>query len=322
MNTSSSTDDIAYQIRSIFVPILLTFGIPGNTLCIIILYRLRKTQHSTYLVCLATADLILLSIWKLFDWIASLIGLNFTDILCRIQIYGYISCLQIASWMQVLVTVERAISVAFPHKVRTLFSPVRSVVSVGLISTAFLGLNSSFFTAPEADVSFNSDKYCFDNHNFTYEPTNIWPWIYLFLGYFTPWLLLFIGNIVIVTILRRKLNGSNSISLSHDVVSGRRQYKVSIVTKRVVALNLVYNICVSPLSILTLLTLFGVTASKIVNTILTMFMLLNNSSSFFLYILIGSRFRQELVKMMSICKCPPFVSENRNQQTGVCNTRF
>ena len=245
------------------MPVLLAIGIPGNTLCIVILYRLRKTQRSAFLVCLAVTDLILLSIWKLFDWIASLIGLNFTDMLCRIQIYGYISCLQIGSWMQVLVTIERAISVVSPHKVRTLFSPIRSMVSVVLIGATFLALNCSFFTAPESDVSFESERYCFDNHNFTYEPTNIWPWIYLCLGYFTPWLLLFIGNIVIVIILRRKLNDSDSITLSQGVVSGMRHYKVSIVTKRVVALNLAYTVCVSPLCILTLLSLFGITASDV-----------------------------------------------------------
>ena len=323
MNITCSTDEVAYHVRIIFAPILLTFGIPGNTLCIIILYRLRKTQHSTYLVCLAVADLILLSVWKLFDWIASVIGLNFTDILCRIQIYGYISCLQIASWMQILVTAERAISVVSPHKVRTLLSPTRSVLSVILISAVFLAFNISFFTAPESDVSLGSERYCFDNHNFRYEPINIWPWIYLCIGYFIPWIHLLIGNIVIVTIIQRTICGSNSVSLSEGVVTGIRKYKVSIVTKRVIALNFVYNICVSPLSILTLLTLFGVTASKLVNTILTMFMFVNNSARFFLYILIGSKFRQELAKMMPIFKCSTFASAQRKPSArSDGNTRF
>ena len=190
---------------------------------------------------------------------------------------------------QALVTVERVISVVSPHKVRTLFSPTRSVLSVILISAVFLAFNISFFTALESDVSLGSERYCFDNYNFRYKSVNIWPWIYLCIGYFIPWILLLIGNIVIVTIIRRKICGSKSVSLSEGVVTGIRKYKVSIVTKRVIALNFVYNICVSLLSILTLLTLFSLTASKLVNTILKMFMLVNNSASFFYMFLLGPK---------------------------------
>ena len=305
MNSSVSSEELSYKIRIIFSPILLAFGVPGNILSIVIFFRLRKTQHSTYLVCLAVADLVFLGIWKTFDWISSVLHLYRLDTvgtICRIQLLGYFSCLQIASWMQVLATVERLVSVASPHKVRSLFSTPRALISTVLTATVILALNVSFLTAPARDAKFNSGRYCFDDKNFRYQQTNIWPWIYLSFGYFIPWMVLLFGNVLIVIILRREIN-NNSISLSRDSATTVRKYKVSVVTKRVIALNVVYNVCVSPMCILSMLSLFGVRASEPVNSLLTILMLVNNSVSFFLYILLGSKFKQEVVKMMSTFKC-------------------
>ena len=161
-----------------------------------------------------------------------------------------------------------------------------------------------------ATIHFSTDVFCFESGNFHYIYVDVWPWINLCVGYFIPWIALFVGSIVIVVLLRRNaiLEGS---PLSQDFQTGsqssqtgKRSYKISVLTKRVIALNIVYNICVTPTNIMSILYLFGNPVSELVYTILTMFMDVNNSISFFLYILIGSNFRQELTKMLSVIKCP------------------
>ena len=223
--------------------------------------------------------------------------------------------------MQVLVTVERLVSVVRPHKIRSLLSTSRALISTVLTATVILALNVSFLTAPARDINFNSGRYCFDDENFRYQQTNIWPWIYLSFGYFIPWMVLLFGNVLIVIILQREIN-NNSISLSMDNATTVRKYKVSVVTKRVIALNAVYSVCVSPMCILAMLSLFGVRASEPVNSLLTILMLVNNSVSF-LYILLGSNFKQEVVKMMSTFRCTRFATAQRAiPPSSVNNTRF
>ena len=295
---------MARNIRLIFPPILITIGVPGNLLSVIILYRLRKTQKSTFLVCLAVADLIFLGVFKMFDWIANLTNMNLVDtygIICRIQVFGYCSSVQIASWMQVLVTMERVVSVASPHKVRLIFSPARSMYLVILMSIIVISVKIVLLIDTAA-AHFSTDKYCFDSGNFHYIYLDFWPWMNLCVGYFIPWIALFVGSIVIVLLLRRKSTHGGS-PLSEDKLTGKRRYKISVITKRVIALNVVYNICVTPTNIMSVLYLFGIPVSVLVYTILTILMVVNNSISFFFYILIGSKFKGELLKMMTAIKC-------------------
>ena len=269
---------------------------------------------STFLVCLAVADFIFLGVFKMFEWISNLTNMNLVDtygIICRIQVFGYCSSVQIASWMQVLVTVERVVSVASPHKVRTIFSPARSMYLVLLMAVIVISVKITLLF-DSATKHFNTDRYCFESGNFHYIYVDFWPWINLCVGYFIPWISLFVGSIVIVLLLRRnaKLESHGIQTDYHGKDTGildkqkrNRRYKISIITKRVIALNVVYNISVTPTNIMSILYLFGYPISELVYTILTMFMVVNNSISFFLYIMIGSRFRGELAKIMAGIKC-------------------
>ena len=277
---------------------------------------------STFLVCLAVADFIFLGVFKMFEWISNLTNMNLVDtygIICRIQVFGYCSSVQIASWMQVLVTVERVVSVASPHKVRTIFSPSRSMYLVLLMAVIVISVKITLLF-DSATKHFNTDLYCFESGNFHYIYVDFWPWINLCVGYFIPWIALLVGSIVIILLLRRNaLLESHGIQTDYhgketgnrgkeagilDKQKRNRRYKISIITKRVIALNVVYNICVTPTNIMSILYLFGYPISELVYTILTMFMVVNNSISFFLFIMIGSRFRGELAKMMAGIKCP------------------
>ena len=247
----------------------------------------------------------------MFEWIANLTNINLVDtygIICRIKVFGYCSSVQIVSWMQVLVTMERVVSVASPHKVRLTFSPARSMYLVILILNILISVKIGLLIDTAAAHFSTFDKYCFDTGNFRYIYLVFWPWMNLCVGYFITWIAQFVGSTVIVLLLRRKSTHGGS-PLSEDKLTGYRRYKISVITKRVIALNVVYNICVTPTNIMSLLYLFGIPVSVLVYTILTMFMIVNNSISFFLYILIGSKFKGELVKMMTAIKCRRYCSK-------------
>ena len=321
MNVSDSyEDETAYKIRLVVPPILMSLGIPGNILSIIILYRLKKSQPSTYLLCLAISDLILLSVWILLDWAGSAFRINSIDengIFCRILVFGYFSGVQISSWMLVLVTVERVCSVLYPHKVRTVFSPCRSLISVLLIVTCIVGMNTKFLAGI---LNIGRETYCFESDNFDYFYVQVWPWIYLNTGFIIPCISLLFGNIIIVvTLWRKKGDALSDVHRSISIPMNRN--KVSVVTKRVIVLNSAYIVFGFPVCVYVVINFYGLIDSELIKTALSMVMLINNSINFFLYIMVGSRFRQELIKMLSLfTRCG--TKAKSTEPSSVSNTRF
>ena len=321
MNVSGSYEDVAaYKIRLIVPPILMTVGIPGNILSIIVLYRLRKAQPSTYLLCLAVSDLILLSVWVPLDWIGSAIRINSVDkngIFCRVLAFGYFSGIQISSWMLILVTIERVCSVLYPHKVRTVFSPCRSLISVSLTVICIAGVNAKFLAGI---LNITPESYCFESDNFDYFYGQVWPWIYLNIGFIIPCISLLLGNIIIVVTLWRKKKVSLTATHQHTTIQIERS-KVSVITKRVIVLNSAYIAFGLPVCVYVVINFFGLVDSELIKTAVTMVMFINNNINFFLYIMVGSRFRQEVLSMFSLyCRCG--TKRNPEEQPSVANTRF
>ena len=306
MNFSDSNESlIAHKVGIIIPPVLMTFGIPGNILSIIVLFRLRKSQQSTYLVCLAVADLVVLCGSFFVEWLINLLeirtGVNGT--FCKVQAFVYYSSLYVSSWMLVLVTTERLCGVVYPHKVRILFSPL-TLLSVALMVISILGLNAHFLTRFE---NFDAANNCWSREKTDFFSIVIWPWMDIAVGFIIPGALLILGNGLIIYKLRRQRKYGFSATTQKTGVD-IRVYRVSVVTKRVVVVNLVYLMCMLPVCATGTVFLYkwpnnssymyynGVV--ELVTIVLSMVMHVNNSVNFFLYILIGFKFRQELYQMM------------------------
>ena len=312
MNLSESAESlIVHKVGLIIPPVLMSFGIPGNILSIIILFRLRKCQQSTYLVCLAVADLVVLCGSVFVEWLINLLEIHTGTYgtFCKVQAFVYYSSLYVSSWMLVLVTTERLCSVIYPHKVRILFSPFRALLSVIIMVMSILGLNAHFLTRFE---NFDAENNCWRREKSDFFSVVIWPWMDVAVGFIIPCALLILGNSLIVYKLRRQRKYGFSATTQKTGV-GARVYRVSVVTKRVVVVNLVYLTCMLPVCVTGTLFMYkwplndslymynnGVV--QLVTVVLSMVMLVNNSVNFFLYILIGFKFRQELFQMMSGCK--------------------
>ena len=310
--TETSDSETARKLRILIPPMLLSFGIPGNILSIIILYRLRHSQPSVFLQCLAIADLNVLCIWAFFDWIGNLTDIHYVnvyDILCRIQTFGYYSSLHVSSWMQVLVTIERVCSVMYPLRVRTLFSQTRSILSASVAAAVLIGLNSHFlYGSSQNDIGKtypNNNTYCFMLYRGDQFYRFVWPWIDISVGFLIPCILLISGNIIIVCRLKGNFHSPNDIpSASYDLSTRITKTKISIITKRVIILNLFYIACICPICVYeTGFIKNWWLGTEVTASLMTMLMLVNSSTNFFLYLMLGSRFRHELLKMKPRCDC-------------------
>ena len=145
LNRSSK---IAYKMKQIYPPVLLTIGILGKIMSIFVLLRLRSSQPSIYLMSLACADLLALCVCVLPDWIGVLLKIEFREeypMFFKLHTFGYFFSCQLSSWFLVLVTLERVVSVIYPYRVRMLFSFPRAFLSIILTIVCIVSLNMHFF---------------------------------------------------------------------------------------------------------------------------------------------------------------------------------
>ena len=309
-NSLNLTSEIAYRLKQFYPPILLTIGVPGNILSIFVLHRLRSTQPSIYLVSLACADLLVLCVCVLLDWIGVLLNIESTEeypIYCKLQTFGYFSTTQLSSWFLVLVTMERVVSVIYPHRVRVLLSFQRVVLSISLTIACIACLNMHFVVQNQDSVSENSTVFhCFDRLYYNSFLADVWPWIDMSVGFLIPCILLVIGNVSIVIRIRRKVAYTCEVAVvSQTAAIANRRGKASVVTKRVILLNTIYIICMLPAFVYAVLRPYCFSdystssLSELFYVTTSMFMFANNSVNFLLYIFLGAQFRKELLNMMT-----------------------
>ena len=316
MNNSIPDEfELARRIEETYPPVLLAVGIPGNILSLIILVRIRKSTNSPYLVFLAGVDLFILCISLLPHWIGGMQETDIRDIadvVCKLHVFAVYASLQMSSWILVLVTCERVCSVIFPHKVRVVCTRGRSLISLSFTVMCILCLNSHFLVGYHLEFrpGINRTR-CICKEDFEDFEFKIWPWIDFIVVFLIPCILLLLGNITIVHKLRTNQKFNKDSIRQNSAVIARRN-TISFLTKMAVSLNTVFIICVGPVSIFSIgqpywwppetLTEEGYAKLTLSWTVATLLMYLNNCVNFLLYMMFGSKFRNEL-KRLFISKC-------------------
>ena len=316
MNHSEPQEKIiARDMERIYPPILLSFGIPGNVLSLVILIRLRRRQSSLYLGFLAGVDLFVICVCLLLKWIGNLTETDFRNdsvVACKTHIFAVYSSLQISSWTLVLITSERVCSVLYPHRVRTLCTKTRTLFALVTITACIFGLNSHFFVGFHLEVRPPMNRIeCICKEHFEYFVFKVWPWIDFLFVFMIPCLFLVLGNILILHKLRINQKFSANSIRQKDAIKARTN-TVSFLTKMTISLNTVFIICVSPVSIISIGQPYwwpletmkeqSVANLTLIWTSVTMVIYINNCVNFLLYIILGSNFRREL-KVIFTSEC-------------------
>ena len=316
MKHSEPQEEItARDMERIYPPILLSFGIPGNVLSLVILIRLRRRQSSLYLAFLAGVNLFVICVSLLLKWIGNLTETDFrndSDVACKTHVFAVYSSLQISSWTLVFITSERACSVLYPHRVRTLCTKTRTLIALVTMTMCIFGLNSHFLIGYHLEFRPHINRtVCICKEHFEHFEFKVWPWIDFLFVFMIPCLFLVLGNVLILHKLRinQKFN-ANSIR-QKDAIKARTN-TVSFLTKMTISLNTVFIICVSPVSIISIgqpywwppetLTEQGLANLTLIWTSVTMVMYINSCATFLLYIMLGSKFRKEL-QIIFTSKC-------------------
>ncbi|XP_052286337.1 neuropeptide SIFamide receptor-like isoform X2 [Dreissena polymorpha] len=283
-------------------PIIL-LGIVGNmfSLLVWIKGRRRKTSTARYLSALALADILVLGIPATEFWIANVLHLDIRAI---------------SAWILVTVTIERTISVWFPHRVTVVCRPNIAVILV-LVCTLVLclvylpvytgsGLRRVINVPTNGDVPFSYDECGILATSLISNNFVVIIILDLCVLFVFPFGIMLICNVSILLkviclarMRRNTLQERGGQTKSTRVCKSQKMLKT--VTRRIIILSTTYFLCNAPLCIFNILLMnskkntVSMDHASIYRNVFHICMFFNNGVNFMLYCLIGSGFRKDLI---------------------------
>lgn len=303
---------IGVLIWQIMCPVLLVFGTVGNVLSIIVLSRprFRKWASTVYLIGLSTADLCVLYIGLLRQWLRYMFDKDVRDMSafgCKIHWWLMFVAADCSVWILVAITTERLVSTLCPYKSKLLCSRRVSAVTIATIVPTSMLINCHLMygfdrleivqgnvtvVIPCAPAT-ESYEYFFDN---------IWVWIDLCKFSLIPSVILSGGNVCILfkLILSRRKVKSQIMPTTSEPKAPSRKDMTSNMSILLVALNFVFIISTIPVSIWFIGSPYWIPKDIPRNVqlqdpwwaFINFLYYINNSSNFILYCVTGSRFRE------------------------------
>ena len=297
-------------------PCLIIFGLVGNSLVFVVLTKssMRQTTCSIYLRFLAVFDSLVLCVNLVRNWIFHITDYDFRDYsaaVCKIHTWATYWTSYISAWLLVSVTVERCVSVWFPHKVKTFCTKRKTYIIIIAIILIMALINAHYLYGLGVVIDTAENfTYCgsiYDGH--FYFDTFIWPWVDLCIYSLLPSTILSVCNISIIF----KVISSNRRIISDSSVSGNsthngsltfRRYQQSSLTAMMLTTSIIYVVCTTPFCIHVIyyanltVELLEYSQEDAVDELLwaavNMLQFTNNSINFILYCVSGKRFRDEL----------------------------
>ena len=295
------------SVVQILLPVLCLFGLFGNSLCILILGRKKNRQDSmaVYLLCLGVSDIVIIITGTFSKWIFLVWNFDISSVngfLCKTHTFLIYFSIHFSSWILVLVTVERVLSVMIPHKVRLWCDRRKGLRALLVLAVVLSVVNGHFLVGMELKYDLYILPSCRMGHgSYVYFVNLHWNIIDLIISFAMPSIIIITGNAIIgfqlaVRDRRRR----------HIVASGYMKSSLACV---LLLISAVFIISMGPSAIYNVafylskkrLDYDDIVRHKRVRDIVDAFASLNAALNFIMYFLGGSKFRKE-VKAFFCCK--------------------
>ncbi|KAH3741913.1 type-1 angiotensin II receptor B-like [Dreissena polymorpha] len=308
-------------------PVIMIVGLLGNILTVIILLRQSRKLASTalYLLTLALSDSVMLLNSPLRNWMFR--GLDMKDVRhlsemgCKFSVFFTYTSVQYSSCVLVAVTLERLVSIVWPHRVRLGCTTRASGVVLVILLVFILGLNSHIIYGFGASQLPNYKGPCEPKYNeYMLFWTKTWPWIDFAVAFAIPFVLLGGSNAVIIYKMHETHKRRRSMSASNQGM-GHAGHDTTMVTVTLILLTVVFFICLTPVQVFFIYDphrkkilmndyyckdmyefFKQVEIHNVLFTIVNLISYINAAFNFFLYILSGSKFRYEVIALFT---CQP-----------------
>nr|KAG5687130.1 hypothetical protein BaRGS_034043 [Batillaria attramentaria] len=304
--------DKMYTLWKVSSPIILTLGTFGNVMIILVLRKMLSEASAFPLLFMALAitDLLQLYVGLLPTWISYQFHYSILDeseVSCRLFLWLEHSLKVLSAWLLTAMTVQRAMSTTWPLKMRTVRPRRQAVLTIGVLVVASIAVISPVLYAVSTNALIEGGR-CWWTKDFqTY--VRIMFWIMMFLLSFLPSVIMIICNCLMIRAMRRSSKKANTRSKSRSANPGSGA--LPRVTVTLIVVSIAFLLLTLPYyvnQILLMETVFLKENPSWKHTlpvrfwyrVTTMMFFLNSAINFFLYILPGSTFREEVKKMF--CK--------------------
>ncbi|KAL8564709.1 hypothetical protein ACOMHN_004202 [Nucella lapillus] len=293
-------------------PTILLLGNFGNIMTIIVMRRMKSGENiiNTYFIALAIMDLVSLDVLLLGGWVGMAFGyfvLYQHDVFCKVYMWTIVFSV-IGGWILVCLTVHRAVSVVWPHRVNLLCTR-RLVIGLIVGITVFLCLAySHYLYGFELQyIEEMNDYRCRmkSGEYFTFI-SKVFISIDTVIYSVLPFTCISLANGVLVWTLRETVRTTGQ-NLAEKQSAAARKKTASSVTWTVLVVCGAYILLTLP-SALDYIFIAHFDPTAIVSTpqqaktylaslIMQMLTFCNNAVNFYLYCLTGTKFRGEFVKV-------------------------
>ena len=305
----SDSEAVSLWLWKIWPIFLFCFGSFGNMVTITVLLRrnLRSKSSSVYFLALAVTDLFVLHFSLLIEYLFNVYEQDIrADIGCGLHMWLVTTSVSYSSWILVVLTIERVLSIRFPFFIRNRTSRKSAVVVLLILFVLIATLNShlifnmSGYKYSWHSVATNSSRTmvaCIPSTETSDYYYYFWPWIVLCIVSLIPFMLLAVGNCYI---------GYSLIMRARSSVHSSQTHYNKAPSKLLVLLNTVFLICTLPTCLyMVIFTVYQNVINEEINrhsvvwqTVSSLLMYTNNAVNFILYCVSGNNFRQELKSML------------------------
>ncbi|KAK2141113.1 hypothetical protein LSH36_1158g00006 [Paralvinella palmiformis] len=297
---------------------LVVIGTVGNLLSFVVLMRRRMRRNSvnTYLAILSCADTVVLYISAFKTWLRVATGfelLHVSDAACKITIFVFMLASHLSAWLIVLVTANRFVAVCFPFRAVQMFTPKKSVLAVVVLICVLIAYNVHLLWTMHLHEFEYGYKQCAPrlSNDFMNGPFN-----YIRLASYTlvPFALVMGMNASIIVCICRTSrqtvrNADRALTRTGLLVTNTRtlQRNKQQITVMLLLVSFSWLLLTLPFAVISLInfrysTNHGRAATFLLKTTSFLLMYLNHSCNFFLYCMVGKKFRTEFISMFCDCR--------------------
>lgn len=245
---------------------------------------------------------------------------NVAEFICKIKVWLVYVTLTISAWILVAFTIERFLSVFFPHKLKTFCGRGSSIIAViCIVVTTFAYCSHFLYGFGNVKVDFGNGSvhdYCMPIPNdYFYFYVNVHPWLDFCLNCFIPLIIFVVCNSCIAVRVLLRWRNMQKIADSKATKHANRESSAatdrndndSRLTIMLFTVTVVFLLTTAPVRVLIILSewLYEQNFTRkqyalihLVFRVSNILMYFNNSVNFFLYCVTGSKFRKELQKML------------------------
>ncbi|KAL8613201.1 hypothetical protein ACOMHN_043010 [Nucella lapillus] len=303
----------------VWLAIVFFLGTFGNLMTIILTRRMAsdKSTVNLYFTAIAISDSIFLPVITLPWWFRQVVSYDVRvahTVICKLHTFLYAGTATVSCWCVVCMTVHRAMSVVWPHRV-SVFCTRRTVLLVITGITVFFALLYSHYIIGSGIVPRkNKSGYCTQTEDFQYFVNNIFVFIDLTVYSVLPFVILVAANGVLMWKLRASVKAADK-HLAHgdsEQVQARERAANSV-TLTVMVVSLVFLVLTLPAAIFAILSHSAMVTVVldlslihkslrliVVNDVCVLLGISNGAVNFYLYCLTGRRFREEFIKIMCL----------------------